>query len=58
MKVYFESVPNHYEGDYPSITIHYRPQDKPEAERIKYLIETGELDKNTTTRTQKSPVHK
>ncbi|KKN32524.1 hypothetical protein LCGC14_0812890 [marine sediment metagenome] len=39
MKVYFESVPAHYEGDYPSITIHYRPQDKPEAERMKCLIE-------------------
>ena len=49
MKVYFESVPKHYEGDYPSITIHYRPQDKSEAERIKCSIERGELDRNTST---------
>ncbi len=55
MKIYFESVPKHYEGDYPSITIHYRPQDKPEAERIKCSIERGELDRNTSNMDSKKP---
>ena len=46
MKVYFESSPENYVGDFPSITIHYRPQDRPEAERIRALIESGKLSKD------------
>ena len=44
MKVYLESASAHYEGDFPSITIHYRPQERVEAERLKSLIEGGILD--------------
>lgn len=46
MNVDFEAWPDHYEGDYPSITIHYRPRDRAEAERIRHLIETGCLDED------------
>jgi hypothetical protein len=34
IKVYYEQIPEHYDGDYPSVTIHYRPQDRFEAEKI------------------------
>jgi len=44
MKVYLEYTPAQYEGDYPSITIHYRPQDRDKMERLKYLIENGILN--------------
>jgi len=44
MKVNLEYTPAHYEGDYPSITIHYRKQDREKMERLKYLIEMGILD--------------
>ena len=53
MKVYFESCSANYEGDYPSITIHYRPQDRQKAERIRYLIESGRLDEDTSNK----PIH-
>jgi len=39
MKIYLEQKPRHYEGDFPCITIHYRPQEKDEAEKLRSLIE-------------------
>lgn len=63
MKVYLEARPNHYDGDYPSITIHYRPKEKADAERLKSLIETTAESQNercicaTMLNTQACPVH-
>ena len=34
MIVYYEMVPREYVGDFPSVTIRYRPQDKDAAEAL------------------------
>lgn len=36
----------YYEGDFPSITIHYRPQDRQKAERVRCLVESGRLNED------------
>ena len=47
MRVYFEQCPAEYVGAFPSVTIHYRPQDRLEAEAIAVLLD-AESEGNPT----------
>jgi len=38
VQVHMQLSPNNYEGDFPSVTIHFREQDRCKAERLKNEI--------------------
>lgn len=39
VEVFLELLPSYYTGNYPTVTIHYRPQDKDYAMYLKSLLE-------------------
>ena len=47
IEVFLELLPSYYTGDYPTVTIHYRPQDRALAMYLKTLLE-GDYHKSET----------